>query len=77
MALTEQDPWAGGGEGQAEAVQGEGQLLSPGVVVTVPCHKSHLQTPAVLNPLLYLPGMLLKQAEHPRAAQLRDGAAHF
>lgn len=60
----------GGGKGQAEAVQGEEQLLSPGVLVTFPWHKSHQQTPAVLNPLLYLPGMLLKQAEHPHAAPL-------
>lgn len=74
MALTEQRE---GGEAQTEAVQGEGHLLSPGVLVTFPWPESHLQTPAVLNPLLCLPGTLLKQAEHPRAAPLRDGAVHF
>lgn len=70
-------PQMGGAEGQAEAVQGEGQFLCPGVLVTFPWHKSHLQTPVVLNPLLYLPGMLLKQAEHPCAAPLQDRDVHF
>lgn len=67
----------GGGEGQTEVVQGEGQLLSSGVLVTFPWHRSHLQTSVVLNPLLYLPGMLLKQAEHPCAAPLQDRDARF
>lgn len=40
VALQNRTPWAGGGEGQAEAVQGERQLRSPGVLVTFPWHRA-------------------------------------